>query len=65
MFRYATATARTQSDPTIALRDALIRPQVTPRATIAEPKAFGAMLLTGGVVDAADAIGVAAQSCYR
>jgi len=44
VFRYAIATARAQNDPTIALRDALIRPKVTPRAAITEPKAFGALL---------------------
>jgi integrase len=44
VFRYALATARAQADPTIALRDALIRPKVTPRAAVTEPKAFGALL---------------------
>lgn len=44
VFRYAIATARAQNDPTAALRDALIRPQVTPRAAITDPPAFGALL---------------------
>lgn len=44
VFRYAIATARAQSDPTMALRDALIRPTVISRAAITEPKAFGALL---------------------
>lgn len=44
VFRYAIATARAQNDPTIALRDALIRPTVTPRAAITEPTALGALL---------------------
>ena len=44
VFRYAIATARAQNDPTIALRDALIRPTVTSRAAITEPKALGALL---------------------
>jgi len=32
------------TDPTYALRDALIRPTVTPRAAIADPKALGGLL---------------------
>ncbi|MBI1330929.1 MAG: tyrosine-type recombinase/integrase, partial [Alphaproteobacteria bacterium] len=44
VFRYAIATARAETDPTIALRDALIRPKVTSRAAITEPKAFGGLL---------------------
>jgi len=38
------ATARADTDPTIALRDALIRPQRTPRAAITDPKEFGGLL---------------------
>ncbi|KUM25630.1 integrase [Mesorhizobium loti] len=44
VFRYAIATARAGTDPTSALRDALIRPIVTPRAAITEPKALGGLL---------------------
>jgi integrase len=44
VFRYAIATARAQSDPTTALRDAIIRPRVNPRAAVTEPKALGALL---------------------
>jgi integrase len=44
VFRYAIATARAQSDPTLALRDALIRPKVKPRPAIIEAKALGALL---------------------
>ncbi|HTH96311.1 MAG TPA: integrase arm-type DNA-binding domain-containing protein [Stellaceae bacterium] len=44
VFRYAIATARAQSDPTLALKGALISPKITPRAAITEPKAFGALL---------------------
>lgn len=44
VFRYAMATARAETDPTIALRDALIRPQRTPRAAITDPKEFGGLL---------------------
>jgi integrase len=44
VFRYAIATGRCENDPTSALRGALIRPQVTHRAAIIEPKAFGGLL---------------------
>jgi len=44
VFRYAIATVRADSDPTIALRGALIRPKVKSRPAITEPKAFGALL---------------------
>ncbi len=44
VFRYAMATARADTDPTIALRDALIRPQRTSRAAITDPKEFGGLL---------------------
>ncbi|MGB8841230.1 MAG: hypothetical protein WCC64_09145 [Aliidongia sp.] len=45
VFRYAIATARAAADPTSALQGALIKPTVTPRAAIVDPKAFGALLL--------------------
>lgn len=44
IFRYAIATARAEIDPTSALKDALIRPTVTPRAAITAPKQLGALL---------------------
>lgn len=44
VFRYAIATARAETDPTFALRGALISPTVTPRAAITDPKAFGGLL---------------------
>lgn len=44
VFRYAIATARANADPTLALRDALVRPTVTPRAAVTDPKEFGALL---------------------
>ncbi|WP_353642473.1 integrase arm-type DNA-binding domain-containing protein [Mesorhizobium sp. WSM2239] len=44
VFRYAIATARADTDPTSALRNALIRPTVTPRAAITDPKALGGLL---------------------
>ena len=43
VFRYAIATGVGESDPTFALRDALIRPQVTPRAAITDPKVLGGL----------------------
>jgi integrase len=42
--RYAIATARAETDPTSALRGALIAPKVTPRAAITEAKKFGGLL---------------------
>ncbi len=44
VFRYAMATARTESDPTVALRGALAEYRPKPRAAITSPKEFGALL---------------------
>jgi integrase len=44
VFRYSIATARSQADPTIVLRDALITPKVKSRAAITEPKSLGTLL---------------------
>ncbi len=44
IFRYAVASGIADTDPTYALRDALIRPTVTPRAAITDPKALGGLL---------------------
>lgn len=44
VFRYGMATARADTDPTIALRDALIRPTTSPRAAIIDPQGFGGLL---------------------
>jgi integrase len=44
VFRYAMATGRAQSDPTIALRGALIAPVVRHRAAIVTPAEFGSLL---------------------
>ncbi len=44
IFRYAVATGRAESDPTTALRGALIQPRTKHRAAITEPRAFGALL---------------------
>ena len=43
-FRFAIATARADNDPTVALRGALVAPDVKPRAAIVAPKAFGGLL---------------------
>ncbi|TWH00564.1 integrase [Mesorhizobium sp. J18] len=51
VFRYAVATARADADPTYALRDALIRPKVTPRAAITDPEALGGLLRAIDVFD--------------
>ena len=44
MFRFAIATARADTDPTYALRGALISPQFHHRAALLKPAALGAML---------------------
>lgn len=44
VLRYAMATARATSDPTLALKGALVRPPVTSYAAIIDPKDFGALL---------------------
>lgn len=44
VFRYAIATARGENDPTLALRGALVTPQVKSRAAVTSPIAFGALL---------------------
>ena len=44
VFRYAIATARAENDPTVALRGALVAPQVKHRPALTEPKALGALL---------------------
>jgi len=45
VFRYAIASGVAESDPTYALRDALIRQTVTHRAAITERKALGGLLV--------------------
>lgn len=45
IFRYAVASGIAETDPTYALRDALIRPTVKHRAAITDPKALGALLV--------------------
>jgi len=45
VFRYAVASGIAETDPTYALRDALIRPTVKHRAAITDPKALGGLLV--------------------
>ena len=44
VFRYAVATGSATTDPTYALKDALIRPQPKPRAAITDPKELGVLM---------------------
>lgn len=44
VFRFAIANGIAETDPTYALRDALVAPTVTPRAAITNPKALGGLL---------------------
>jgi integrase len=44
VFRFAIATGRASSDPTAALRGALIAPRVRPRAAIIDPPGLGELL---------------------
>ena len=44
IFRYAVASGIAETDPTYALRDALIRPTRVHRAAIIEPKALGRLM---------------------
>ncbi len=44
VFRYAVANGVAETDPTYALRGALIAPTVTPRAAILEPVALGGLM---------------------
>lgn len=44
VFRFAVANGTATTDPTYALRDALVRPRTKPRAAIVDPKALGALM---------------------
>lgn len=44
VFRYAIASGTAESDPTFALRDALITPKVQPRAAITDKKKLGGLM---------------------
>ena len=61
VFRYAIATGRGQADPTVALQGALIRPKVTPRPAVTEPKALGALLRSFDAFDGQPGTKVALQ----
>lgn len=45
VFRYAVVTLRAANDPTLALRGALLRPQVRHRPALTDEKALGALML--------------------
>ncbi|WP_417255066.1 tyrosine-type recombinase/integrase [Celeribacter sp.] len=51
VFRYAVASGLAETDPTYALKDALIRPTRVHRAAITDPKALGALLREIGGFD--------------
>ncbi len=51
VFRYAVASGITETDPTYALRDALIRPTRVHRAAITDPKALGQLMREIDVFD--------------
>ena len=67
VFRYAVANGIADNDPTYALRDALIRPTVTPRAAITDPTALGGLLraIDGvrGPGDDADRLATSGDPC--
>ncbi|PTV94060.1 integrase [Rhodobacter aestuarii] len=44
VFRYAVANGVAETDPTYALRDALVRPKAKPRAAIIDPQALGGLM---------------------
>jgi integrase len=44
VFRYAVANGTATTDPTYALKDALIRPTAKPRAAITDPKELGGLM---------------------
>ncbi|NDV86544.1 tyrosine-type recombinase/integrase [Aurantimonas aggregata] len=46
VFRFAIATGRASSDPTAALKGALVRPQVKLRSALLDPREVGKLLLT-------------------
>lgn len=44
VFRYAVVTLRAETDPTVSLRGALLRPQVQPRAAVTDEAKLGALM---------------------
>lgn len=46
VFRYAVVTLRATTDPTLALRGALLRPQVRHRAAVTDEEALGALMVS-------------------
>ncbi|WP_299829385.1 integrase arm-type DNA-binding domain-containing protein [uncultured Roseobacter sp.] len=61
VFRYAVASGLAETDPTYALRDALIRPTRQHRSAITDPTAFGALLREINVFDGQTTTRVALQ----
>ncbi|MEP9380687.1 integrase arm-type DNA-binding domain-containing protein [Aquabacter sp. CN5-332] len=50
VFRFAISTLRADTDPTLALRGALLPPKVTHRAAITDPKTLGALMQAIGLL---------------
>ena len=63
VFRLAIVTMRTTSDPTYALKGALLRPNTKSRAAITDEKAFGALLRAIDAFDGWPTIGAALKFC--
>jgi integrase len=61
VFRLAIVTLRAKTDPTVALKGALLRPNVKHRAAIVDEKAFGALLRAIDEFDGWPTIGAAMQ----
>ncbi|WP_299777011.1 integrase arm-type DNA-binding domain-containing protein [uncultured Roseobacter sp.] len=61
VFRYAVASGLAETDPTYALRDALIRPTRQHRSAITDPTAFGALLREIDVFDGQTTTRIALQ----
>lgn len=63
VFRLAIVTLRTTSDPTYALKGALLRPNTKSRAAITDERAFGALLRAIDAFDGWPTIGAALKFC--
>ena len=61
VFRYAVATGRADNDPTFALRGALTRPKVKPRAALTDSRAFGGLLRAIDGYDGSPEVRIAMQ----
>lgn len=69
VFRYAIVTQRADSDPTLALRGALLKPHVVGRAALTDERDFGALLIAIDAYDGWPTIKAALQflalTCVR